>query len=84
MKKITYTIIPLSNGKRKSPCYDIIVADLGIDCHLHRVNGQWILSTFDSKIKDADKAHISDYELPTGSAVCPNWNEVISLLQDFN
>ena len=77
MNKKSFNIMPVKGTR----FYDIDLPHVGIDCHLHRVNGRWIITCFSSAVANADKAYLRDIELDKGSRLVPNWNEVMETLK---
>jgi hypothetical protein len=54
-----------------------------MDAHLHWEDDVWVLDIFNSRIKDADKAHVESTRLEKGNGniISPDWNEVFEQLE---
>ena len=75
MKNIT--IHPLGGN-----AFDISIPEVKWDCHLRKEGRRWMLSIFNSKIRNANRAHLETTPMK-GTRKGPDWNDVLGYLEIF-
>jgi hypothetical protein len=75
MKNTTITIKPLGENT-----FDILIPKKKWDCHLRKEGRQWMLSIFNSTIRNASRAFIESTPMK-GKRSGPDWNDVLGYLE---